>query len=283
MECAIKALSFIQGNTRAKPNEDYLLCSPGNPIFAVADGVSRSRINGIYPELSSVCAAKQFCDSVTKALTPCNHSIYSAFMVANIAIAELNAANGITRETVDYAYNDYLACMGIAGRFSDNYPRRFEYGFIGDCGILVYDINCMPKFLSDNRIAVLEQFREAWGFEDEKEKYIYWRNTLRNRPNAPYMTYGAMTGEISALHYLRTGYIDLAPKDTLILFSDGIYPFIFSRGFREEIITALKDDKDGVLVRSYLGAYAVSMIPELEQKSVQNLDDDKTFIALHID
>lgn len=283
MECAMKALSFTQGNTKAKPNEDYLLCPPDNPIFAIADGVGRSRINGIYPELSSVYAAKKFCHSVTEALVRRDYSMYSAFMVANIAIAELNSSHNITRETVDYFHNDYLACMGVAGRFDNHYPRRFEYGFVGDCGILAYDANCMPKFLSDNRIAVLEQFREEWGFEDTKEKSIYWRSMLRNRPNAPSMTYGAMTGEISALHYLKNGYIDLTPGDTLILFSDGIYPFIFNRGFREEIIVALKDNEDGALVHSYLSAYIVSMIPELKQKGIKNLDDDKAFIALCID
>jgi len=283
MECAIKAITFMQGNTKAKPNEDYLLALPDHPICAVADGVSRSRINGNYPELSSACAAEQFCNTITAALVQPDHSFFSSFLVANVAIAELNYSYGITRETVDYLHNDYLTCVGIAGRFSNNYPRRFEYGYIGDCGMLVYDANCVPKFLLENRVDILEQFREEWGFEDEKEKYISWRYMLRNNPNAPYMTYGALTGEISALHYLKTGYVDLVPGDTLILFSDGIYPFIFHRGFRGKVIAALKDDEDGSSVRSSLGACIVAMIPELDSKCVKNLDDDKTFIALHID
>lgn len=282
MKCPIKVLSFIQANTKAKPNEDYLFCLPDNPIFAVADGISRSRVNGMYPELSSVRAAKQFCDSVGEALGR-GYPFYSAFMVANVAIAELNISHGITKETVDYLGNDYLTCVGVAGRFSNDYSRRFEYGYIGDCGIFVYNADCVPKFLSVNHIAVLEQFREEWGFGDEKEKYIYWRNMLRNRPNAPYMTYGALTGEISALHYLKTGYVDLVHGDTLILFSDGIYPFLFNRGFREEIVVALKNNEDGTVIRSYLGEYVASMIPELKQEGIKNLDDDKAFIALSVD
>lgn len=283
MGSLVKALTFMQGNTKAKPNEDYLLSLPDIHICAVADGVSRSRINGSYPELSSVCAAKQFCDTIVEALRQPTHSMYSAFMVANVGIAELNFSHDITRQTVDYFHNDYLACVGIAGRFSNNYPRRFEYGYIGDCGMLVYDANCVPKFLSEDRIAILEQFREAWGFEDEKEKYIYWRYMLRNDPNAPYMTYGALTGEMSALHYLKTGYVDLVSGDTLVLFSDGIYPFIFHQGFRKEIITALKDNESGALARFSLGDYMNAIIPELRRKGAKNLNDDRAFIALKID
>lgn len=283
MGCLVKTLTFLQGNTKARPNEDCLLCLYDNQIFAVADGVSRSRINGSYPELSSVCAAKQFCDTVVEALRQPTHSMYSAFMVANVAIAELNSSHDITRQTVDYFHNDYLACVGIAGRFSNIYPRRFEYGYIGDCGMFVYDANYVPKFLSEDRIAILEQFREAWGIEDEKERYIYWRYMLRNHPNAPYMTYGALTGEMNALHYLKTGYVDLVSDDTLVLFSDGIYPFIFHQGFRKEIITALKDNENGALARSSLGDYMNGIIPELRLKGAKNLNDDRAFIALKID
>ncbi len=286
MQNHIQSISFTQENTKSKLNEDWLCADRANGVFAVADGVSRSRVNGVYPALSAVHAAARFCDRTTSALAKISVSVereesfYNAFLYANLAIAECNHAYGITADTVDYLHNDYLACVGIAGRFNYFYPQRFEYGYLGDCGLFVYDKDYFPKFLSQDLIGVLEKFRGEWGFQTKDEESIFWRMKLRNRPGSSHMSYGALTGELAALSYLKTGYVDLCPGDVGILFSDGIYPFLFNREFRARIANGLNKHGSAINIHEDLIEYINFISPDMERRGIGNLDDDKTFIAL---
>ena len=277
-----RVFAFTQENTKSKPNEDWLHASPDKGVFAVADGVTLPRINGVYSEISSAHAATRFCATTTAVLAQRKDSLFTAFLLANLEIAALNCSHGITAKTVDYSHHDYLACVGIAGRLSKENPRRFEYGYIGDCGIFVYDEDYFPKFLSENPVDVLERFREGWGFQEKNEERIFWRGMLRNRPESPFMTQGVLTGELVALAYFKTGYVDLAHGDTLVLFSDGIYPFIFDRGFRELISTLVQDICDEKIKDNKLREYIKEAASDLRKRGVGNLDDDKTCIALRI-
>ena len=277
----IRVVAFSQENTKSKPNEDWLYAWPDKGVFAVADGVTLPRINGVYPAICSVHAATRFCVTTTAVLAHRKDSMFTAFLLANLEIAALNCSHGITAKMVDYSHHDYLACVGIAGRLSKENPWRFEYGYIGDCGIFVYDEDYFPKFLSENPTIILERFREGWGFQGKNEERVFWRGMFCNRPESPFMTQGVLTGELAALAYFKTGYVDLVPGDTLMLFSDGIYPFLFDREFRKLIAQALNADVS-VEMRSEAIAYMDSVIPDMRAKEIENLDDDKTFIALTI-
>jgi hypothetical protein len=186
--------------------------------------------------------------------------------------------------------NDYLCCEGVAGILQEEYPKRFSYGYIGDCGVLAYDHDLMPLFLSDNLMSIAEQFRAGFEFKDKSEQRIFWRQKLRNHPDCRFMTYGALTGETSALSYVKTGSIDLEAGDTVIMFSDGIYPFIFDHWFRYLVASLLRIVFDQELrslsgqelIRRTLGSYIMRACPKLQQQGVGNLDDDKTFIALTV-
>ena len=46
-----------------KPNEDYFLVDRNNGIFIILDGVTRDKIDGIYPDPSPACeVSKIFID-----------------------------------------------------------------------------------------------------------------------------------------------------------------------------------------------------------------------------
>ncbi|MDP3770481.1 MAG: hypothetical protein U1A25_02890 [Candidatus Sungbacteria bacterium] len=274
----VRAITFGQDNEKSKENEDFLLVSEYKQIYAVADGVSRSRKNGRYTnELSSLPAAKLFCDVVVKQLE-CGNVMYAAFDEANKAVAKLNLSYGITTETVDYLHKDYVSCGGIVGLFNEEDSRVFSYGFIGDCGILVYDADLFPVFLSENRMGILEHFRDQWGYTDTDDMMIFWRKELRNR-NMRFMTYGSLTGQPEAMDQITMGSVCVDTGYIILLFSDGIYPFIFDNLFRWKVRRVLQNGEDNLLP---LDRFMRTLTLGLREQKTPNIDDDKTFIAIQV-
>ena len=278
----IRVIAFEQKNTKGKPNEDchyWVSFMDKNKAFAVADGVSRTpgNVPQLHVPLSSYTAAATFCHQVACALVT-NQTMQEAFARANVAIAELNQAAGIGPENVDYLVHDYLGCVGVAGVITAESPNRLAYGHIGDCSILVYDANYFPMLLPYNSVGLLEYFREGRGFADENEEKVFWRKEMRNRV-ARFMTYGVLTGEALALSQLRTGYIDLEPNDTVILFSDGIYPFIFDIRFLKAVSSLLHASCDEGNAHTVLDDCISVVREDLQRRGSRNLDDDKTLIA----
>ena len=279
----VRFFAFKQANAKSHPYEDshYHVLFCHTHAFAVADGASRT----IYEDasLSSAIAARTFCRVAALALAN-GMTLRHAFTAANDEIAEVNEELGITPQTVDYLDRDFLACVGVAGMVSEEDPDIFHYGYIGDCGMLVYDTAGAPVFLSENPAHVLEQFREGWGCANKTDERMLWRRALRNQPKKREMTFGALTGELDAISYLKTGTVRLHPGDTVMLFSDGIYPFIFSREFRVAVDRFLRVNKLNDEQRhERMEYYMASLLPELQKRGAGNLDDDKTFIAFGLD
>lgn len=278
----VREFIFTQDNTKeGKPNEDRFGISPGG-CYAIADGATRSRReNGEYPVLSAWLAANAFCVNGLNALRLGN-SIPSAFYRANCAIKEVNRENGITHETTDYLQNDFLSCMGALGVLTGEFPYELHYGFIGDCGILVYDKELMPIFLSENQLGIMEQFRDQWGFEGNGDgQRLFWRQEMRNQPTRRQMTYGSLTGEETALCYVRSGFLKLEPGDTVFFFSDGILPFIYDRWFRKIFRHDFRE-RHGEKFIGIVARFIARLWQRLEAGGVGNLDDDKTLIAVSI-
>jgi len=297
MPSKLRVIQFLQDNTKNKPNEDFLHVSRSSQIFTVADGISRSvEKGGEYPVPSPASlASKEFClsawlsirtrSSVKKSLDQGSSlseaDIMSAFHKANLDIAELNESLGITPK-LDYFENDLAGCVAVLGVLDTvSSPPLLRFGYIGDCGLLVFDKDLNPVFLSDNNeIGPLELFRENTMFADKKDKMVFWRKKLRNRPNAPHLTYGSLTGEEEALAYVKTESISFEPGLIGVLFSDGILPYIFHPRFRAAVMKQLHSGDESIeTVRKDVDF----LTKELGAKHVSNLDDDKAFIAFCID
>jgi len=283
----VKVLKFLQDNTKNKPNEDFLQVfeSDDQLICAVADGVTRYVPEGAsYPNPSPARdAAEEFCSASVFSVKDC-FSLSSAFKGANKAIALMNHNLGITTKTVNYLENDFFGCQGVLGVLSlYNYEDscNLAYGYIADCGLLVFDKNLFPIFLSENSVDTLEKFREGWGFSHRDKRKIFWAKTMRNRPHARHLTYGTLTGEVEALAYLRTGSLRLEPGDTVLFFSDGILPFVYSKDFRRVIQKQLQNDNKDKAHAEIAQCIDV-LTKELGAKHVSNLDDDKAFVAFSV-
>lgn len=246
--------------------------------FAVADGVSRTQDSAVARPATSRLAASVFCTEVTRALER-ERSFEYAFGYANAMIAGFNKSKGITPETVDYLARDYICCVGVAGILGREAPNRFSYGYIPDCGILVYDGDYLPILVSENHVAILEEFRERREFATTEEKKIWWRRDMRNRPDLRVMTYGALTGEPAAISYVKTGYIDLQSKDVVILFSDGMYPFLFDREFLKLTADMLSYRFERERKQHVIAEYLSIAEKDLHERRIGNLDDDRTMIV----
>lgn len=271
-------LTFQQKNKKGRPNDDYYCWRMNGNSFAVADGVSRTQNPGAERPATSRLAAAAFCTEATRALER-GKSFEQAFTCANVTIAGINEAKDITPETVDYLDRDYICCVGVAGVLEEDIPNRFSYGYLPDCGIFVYDRDRLPILVSENHLSVLEAFREKRGFVSTDEKRIWWRRDMRNHPDARTMTYGVLTGEPAAVSYLKTGYVDVQPGDVVILFSDGMYPFLFDRVFLKLVADVLSYPSEQEGKRQAVAGYMSVAEKDLRQRHVGNLDDDRTMIT----
>lgn len=231
----IKIYSFSFPNLKGRSNEDFYLVSKKYPIFTIADGVSRvQNRDGSYPKPSGArLSAEEFCKTTISYLEK-NFKIANlktlreSFNFANKAIFNLNEKYGINKK-LDYLVSDYFSTCGVAAFIKDNI---FYFGYVGDCGIRIYDKNDFLKFISIDDVAVLEGWRDNQKFKSEKERLLIWRKILRNKPDAPYLTYGVFTGEKKVENYYHLGKIKLQKGDAIFLFSDGALYFIKKPKFR---------------------------------------------------
>lgn len=147
---AVQVLEFLGGNTKNRPNEDCVM-HVSSRVFAVGDGITRFVLGANeYPNPSIASSASTtFCRIATR----CANSLIEqgqevlfgdkikeivkiGFKEANSCIQEFNALHGITRETTDYLKNDFAGCVGVLGILMGS---TLYYGYIGDCGLLIYN------------------------------------------------------------------------------------------------------------------------------------------------
>lgn len=277
----MKIYAFSFQNLKGRPNEDYYLTSKKYPIFAVADGVSRIRNpNGSYPKLSGArSAAEEFCRTTVKHLEK-NYSKASVSVIkkgmdsANRAIFRLNEKYGINKN-LDYLRNDYFCACGVTAVIERGI---LYYGYAGDCGVRIYNKNDLLKLISIDDVSPLEEHRDSLSFKSENERRIFWRKVLRNKPKAPYLTYGVFTGEPEVATYYHLGKIKLNSGDLIFLYSDGFFYFIKKAEFR----MLFRKYKEGKLKEKIKVFTKKEIAKNTNQKTSETFGDDKTLISILI-
>lgn len=154
---------------------------------------------------------------------------------------EIKILNEEYNPVVDYLENDYWGCVaaGCALRH-ENGQKVLSYGFIADCGISVFDANGNKKFQTLNegpnsKGSINRDIKEKYGAEfrfPEGRRII--RNLYRNNPEEP-LAYGALTGEKSAMKYVRTGELEIERGDKIIVFTDGLEDIVNHEDFPDSI------------------------------------------------
>lgn len=227
------------------PVEDYCYASENEAI--VADGITRDPIEisdlstcspkdflERYPRPSGAeLAAKLICETFSKT----NGSLMDKLIKCNENVRELNNKYILK---CDYLENDYYGAVASCVSIENNV---LNYAYICDCGIIVYDRLGNVKFQT----------------EDDKELYsdpyinkigIHWnlpesrvivrrdyRNNLSNIQDDKCVSYGAITGEKSAIEFIRTGQFELSEGDIIVVYSDGFATLLHEEEFISQIIS----------------------------------------------
>jgi len=201
-----------------KPIEDFVVVDNENKIFIVCDGVTRSLVNGEYPNPSPAAKASAlFAETVHATLidlpstTTPKESLSKAIVNGNNSIAEFNK-NAFTK--IDYAEDDLAGTIAIVGLVKNN---RFHYAYNGDCCGYLLTENGISRFTTPQtaRVAI---YREKFGFG--REATIKIRRDFRNNRQHP-LGYGVYTGELSAMDFVEYSNIQLRVGQKILLASDG--------------------------------------------------------------
>ncbi len=217
----------------------------------VADGITRDPI-GIsdfskyskrdflenYPRPSGAkLAAKEICKTFSKT----DGTLVNRLIEANRSVKRLNERY---IPECDYLENDYYGAVASCVSINDN---LLNYAYICDCGIIVYDKNGNIKFKTEDEKELysdpyINQIGIPWNLpEARKIVRSKYRNNLNNIVDGKCVSYGALTGEESAVSFIRNGQIELKDGDIVIVYSDGFSYFLFEIEFINNIINFNKD------------------------------------------
>ena len=231
-------LAVADGVTR-----DPSLTLPTGPTFLPKSGplgkirklISLYQFNKNYPRPSPAAAAsKVFVESFLSTMLSIeqedinSQEIGLAFKIANEKIKKLNSH---ILET-NYLTSDYAGCVASAACVTNEF---FHYGFICDCGVCVVDKNGNVKFKTDDEgpskhdEKIWEEIRKklhndaVW--ENPKARSMV-RREYRNNPQNK-NSFGVLTGEETALPYIKSGSVRRAETDSLMVYTDGFNEIAF--------------------------------------------------------
>ena len=217
----------------------------------VADGITRDPI-GIsdfskftkkdfiekYPRPSGAeLAAKEVCSSFSNT----TGSLVDRLIEANRSVKRLNEK---CINECDYLENDYYGTVASCVSIEDNV---LNYAYICDCGVIVYDKNGNIRFKTDDdKELYSDQFINKIGIpwnlpEARKIVRSEYRNNLNNIIDGKCVSYGALTGEESAVSFIRSGQLKLEDGDTIIVYSDGFSYYLNEFEFINNVTDFNKD------------------------------------------
>ena len=240
--------------------EDYYAVKEN--IFCVADGVTRDSIYGeavpypknekeveewlkVYPnpsgayESAKICA-EEFAKNVSNYDGKISENIIlEAVKKANKEIAKINK-----NRRIDYLANDLFCCVAVGGCIIEDTLYCFS---IGDCHITAFDKDFNVKFTTINNHKQFEDYLEIYS----KEHQFDWNNSsdrvmvrrdFRNKPDKKYknqeVSFGVLSGEEGAEHYINVYKVDLKEIKYICAYSDGCEPFFAQK---EETIKIIKE------------------------------------------
>lgn len=215
-------------------------------LAIVADGITRDPI-GIsdfskasfeeikekYPRPSG---GEEAAKTIVETFSQSTGSLKERLIKCNQSIKKLN---DYYIRTCDYLENDYYGAVAACTYIEGNI---LNYAYICDCGVIVYDHLGNIKFQTEDdkekySDSYINKIGIPWNLPESRKivRKDYWNN-LKNIQNGKCVSYGALTGEESAISFIREGRVDLEEGDTIIIYSDGMTKLLHESDFIKRII-----------------------------------------------
>jgi serine/threonine protein phosphatase PrpC len=215
-------MALRDGEQRSdKPMEDCAAALDGDGIYVVCDGVTRTAKPGAYPNPSPATLAANLAMRTVLAHLQVGASsanpkrrLLDSLESANAAIAELNAP---ILPKLDYLENDLVGTVLAVCLRSG---RQLHYAYIGDCWVRLLREG-QALLLTPPQTAGVAAYRKQ--LTHGVDPIVAVRRNLRNRGDAA-DGYGCLTGEPSAMDFVRLGFIELQLGDRIIVATDGVNP-----------------------------------------------------------
>lgn len=231
------------------PIEDQFYASENEAI--IADGVTRDPIGvddfskyslkellAKYPRPSgATLAAKEICNTFSKT----SGSLKNRLIECNKSVKKLNDKYIVE---CDYLENDYYSSVASCVHIENDI---LNYAYICDCGVIVYDKFGNIKFQTeDDKERYSDPFIDQICISWELPKYRIivrrdYRNNLNTVKDGKCVSYGALTGEESAIYFIKEGQIKLSKGDLVLVYSDGFSKFLHDQDFISQIINFEKE------------------------------------------
>ena len=211
-----RGLSFalIAAASSRHPYEDATLVDPTTAAFAVADGATRAE----YPD--AIAGSTAIANVVVAGL------VANANTAARDLRAAFEAANRYARSVnhIPRAGAEEYSAVAVVAHIDK--ARHLRFAFLGDCGLAVYTKANDARLETPNGLDAAQAHLRKRGLDDPDERRRYVATFLRNNPQATDaegspVGFGALTGEPSALSFVRSGELVLVAGDTVLAFSDG--------------------------------------------------------------
>ena len=220
-------------------------------VAIVADGITRDPI-GIsdfskcskkdflekYPRPSGAeLAVNDICETFSKT----NGSLVNRLIESNKSVRKLNETY---ISECDYLENDYYGAVASCISIEDDI---LNYAYICDCGVIVYDKFGNIKFKTeDDKEIYSDSFVNNIGISwnlPEARKIVRseYRNNINKVVDGNCISYGALTGEESAINFIRSGQLKIEEGDIIIVYSDGVTYYLNDKEFINHIINFNKD------------------------------------------
>ena len=238
------------------PREDQYYAIVNEAI--VADGITRDPI-GISD--FSKCTTEEF---LAKYPNPSGGELASSLICETFSnstgslkerlISCNNAIKLLNKRCIpecDYLENDYYGAVAACVRIELNI---LHYAYICDCGVIVYDENGNIKFKTEDDKEKVDPYIDSIGIPwNLPEARVIVRSKYRNNPNnivnGECVSYGALTGEESAVGFIKSGEVRFYPGDTIIVYSDGFSLFLEDKEFINHIMNFNKDTLEEYIER----------------------------------
>ncbi len=240
--------------------EDYYIAK--EEMFCIADGVTRDSIEGkavpypknekeatawvqTYPNPSGAFESAKICSNQFIQYLEAGdrqkiskNKILEIVKNVNQDILKINE-----NRQIDYLANDYYGCVAVGGYISSNTLYCFS---IGDCHIITLDENAHIQFETINNHKAFEDYLEnvyckqhTYDWNCAKDRMMV-RRDYRNKPEVKYngkeVSFGILTGEKEAEHYIETYAVDLTNVKYICAYSDGCEPYFKDKEIIKKIL-----------------------------------------------